>query len=100
MIILEFTINCDLDWRCAKFTERLIHIINDKFSHLNLEVPAYMFIDLLQVGHFMMPYPTNNTRQGRIDRLNSFLPDSHAFNRGSVGRSYLLHWSISTVILC
>ena len=89
MIILEFSINCDGDWQCAQKTDRLIHIINDKYTFHNLEHPAYMFIDLFTAGHIVMSVSANNTRQGRIDHLNSIKPDSHSFNRGTVGGAHI-----------
>ena len=85
--------NCEVDWNCAKSTERVINLINDKYTIHKLEYPAYMFIDVFTVGHIItpwVPFPNNNTRQGRIERLMSFSPGSHAFNRGCVGRPYIL----------
>ena len=90
MIILEFSINCQGDWECAQKTDRLIHVINEKYTFHNLEHPAYMFIDLFTAGHIVTSLlPESNTRQGRIEHLSSFLPESHSFNRGTVGGAHI-----------
>ena len=93
LIILEFSINCSGDWSCAKETDRLIHIINDKYSHRNLEFPAYMILDINNIRSIMQPFEMNrnNTAQDRIDRLNSFNDGSQGFNKGAVARISLWH---------
>ena len=92
LVILEFSMNCDIDWVCAKDTDRLIHTINNKYSFRNLELPAYMFIDINKIAHVLLPFQFNrtNTAQDRIDRMNSLNVGSYSFNKGAVARSFLM----------
>ena len=66
LVIFDFSINCESSWTCAKDTDRLIYIINHKYSKKHLDYPAYMFIDLFSIGWFLQPFPNSNTTEGRL----------------------------------
>lgn len=88
VVILEFTVNCQVSWDCVRALDKLIHIIEQKYHGENLAAPAFIILELLRVT---VPQPdAAMSAEDRVRALSAHADERNGeydsdFNRGTHG---------------
>jgi len=90
LIIIEMSLNSDISWSTAQQLDNLLFSYDEKWSANGLPRPDVLFLDLFTVVPIISSFKGDNTKENRIQHLNSFDPTNlEAFNRGSGSQIYI-----------